>query len=191
MFSECSLDDEGGNYAAQQCIWSIQKLQWFPGDSQVLLITPKYPQSLDYLLLWRILNRSETESLLTDHIPNLDAIKMNSMKTLPTQVFLVSVLLWSVFFFFINEILVLHSSLAALKEKIADGFTFKIIVYILGGFLMAYISRYIKRRENTTKINKWWTASSKVYDSWLNALRFWLSSKKLNQNHKAYHEVIY
>ena len=84
----------------------------------------------------------------------LDAIKMNSMKTIPTQVFLVSVLLWSVFFFFINEILVLHSSLAALKEKIADGFTFKIIVYILGGFLMAYISRYIKRRENTTKINK-------------------------------------
>lgn len=84
----------------------------------------------------------------------LDAIKMNSMKTLPTQVFLVSVLLWSVFFFFINEILVLHSSLAALKEKIADGFTFKMIVYILGGFLMAYISRYIKRREKTTKINK-------------------------------------
>ena len=95
-----------------------------------------------WLAIWRIFRR-------TTHSRDLDAIKMNSMKTIPTQVFLVNVLLWSVFFFFINEILVLHSSLAALKEKIADGFTFKIIVYILGGFLMAYISRYIKRRENT------------------------------------------
>ena len=99
-------------------------------------------------------NLTKTYCTVTVHIRDLNAIKMNSMKTTPTQVFLVSVLLWSVFFFFINEILVLHSSLAALKEKIADGFTYKIIVYILGGFLMAYISRYIKRRENTAKINK-------------------------------------
>jgi dolichyl-phosphate-mannose--protein O-mannosyl transferase len=98
--------------------------------------------------------KPKSQSLSRSHIRDLNAIKMNSMKTTPTQVFLVSVLLWSVFFFFINEILVLHSSLAALKEKIADGFTYKIIVYILGGFLMAYISRYIKRRENTAKINK-------------------------------------
>jgi hypothetical protein len=76
------------------------------------------------------------------------------MKTAPTQVFLVNVLLWSVFFFFINEILVFHSSLADLKEKIADGFTFKILAYILGGFLMTFISRYVKRRENTSKINQ-------------------------------------
>ena len=86
--------------------------------------------------------------------PRLDAIKMNSMKTVPTQVFLVNVLLWSVFFFFINEILVFHSSLADLKEKIADGFTIKILAYILGGLIMTFISRYIKRRENTSKINQ-------------------------------------
>jgi len=123
-------------------------------------------------------NLTKTYCTVTVHIRDLNAIKMNSMKTTPTQVFLVSVLLWSVFFFFINEILVLHSSLAALKEKIADGFTYKIIVYILGGFLMAYISRYIKRRENTAKINKWWTASNNVYNSYPGASSFWLSWRK-------------
>ena len=35
------------------------------------------------------------------------------------------------------------------------------------------------------------TVANNVYDSWSDALHFWLPSKKLNQNHKAYHEVIY
>ena len=35
------------------------------------------------------------------------------------------------------------------------------------------------------------TIANNVYDSWSDALHFWLPSKKLNQNHKAYHEVIY
>ena len=98
--------------------------------------------------------KPKPQSLSRSHIRDLDAIKMNSMKTVPTQVFLVNVLLWSVFFFFINEILVFHSSLADLKEKIADGFTFKILAYILGGLLMTFISRYIKRRENASKTNQ-------------------------------------
>jgi|GEM_PF-6977091 len=79
---------------------------------------------------------------------------MNSIKKSPNQVFWISVLLWSLFFFLINDILLLHSSLDDLKEKIAEGFTFKIIVYILGGFLMAYISRYIKRREKLRQNNE-------------------------------------
>ena len=41
------------------------------------------------------------------------------------------------------------------------------------------------------KLKKITTAPNNVYDSWSDALHFWLPSKKLNQNHKAYHEVIY
>ena len=72
--------------ALQQRIWSIWKLQPFPGDSQVLVITPKYPQSLDYLLLWCILNRSETESLWTDHIQHCSTYKMNKWTEIKNRI---------------------------------------------------------------------------------------------------------
>ena len=46
-------------------------------------------------------------------------------------------------------------------------------------------SKYTRERKKKK------TTANNVYDSWSDALHFWLPSEKLNQNRKAYHEVIY